>query len=49
LDEYKLIAEVPVTNKHAVIDVSSMPSGFYKLALEGKSNTVNAWLVMKEQ
>ncbi|HLO82077.1 MAG TPA: alkaline phosphatase family protein [Chitinophagaceae bacterium] len=48
-DEYKLMAEVPVTNKHAVIDVASLPSGFYKLVLEGKNNTVNAWFVMKEQ
>jgi hypothetical protein len=46
-DEYKLMAEIPVTEKHALIDVSSMPSSFYKIVLEAKNNTVNSWFIMK--
>jgi arylsulfatase A-like enzyme len=46
-DEYKLMAEVPVTDKHAVIDVSGMPSTFYKIVLEGKNNSTNTWVIIQ--
>jgi predicted AlkP superfamily pyrophosphatase or phosphodiesterase len=46
-DEYKLMAEVPVTDKHAVIDVSGIPSTFYKLVLEGKNNSTNTWVIVR--
>jgi hypothetical protein len=46
-DDYKLMAETPVQSRHAVIDVSSMPSSFYKIVLEGKHNTTNTWVVIK--
>ena len=42
-DEYTLMAEVPVTDRHATIDVSRMPSPFYKVVLEAKHNSTNAW------
>ena len=46
-DEYKMVAELPVTDKKAIIDVSGMPSSFYKVVLEGKHNTTNTWVQVK--
>jgi len=46
-DDYKLLAEVPVTAEHALVDVKTMPSGFYKVCIEGALNTVNRWVVVK--
>lgn len=46
-DEYKLMAELPVGNKHATIDASGMPSSFYKIVLEGKNNSTNTWVVIR--
>jgi hypothetical protein len=48
-DEYKLLAELPVTDKHATIDLSAMPSSFYKIVLEAKNNITNSWIVIKSQ
>ncbi|MBD1363783.1 alkaline phosphatase family protein [Mucilaginibacter sp. ZT4R22] len=44
-DTYKLLAEVPAEQEHALISVKDMPSGFYKVVIEGKNNTVNAWVI----
>lgn len=44
-DAYKLIGEVPVRAGHAVMDISSMPSEFYKVVVEGPNNRVNRWIV----
>ncbi|HWB28173.1 MAG TPA: alkaline phosphatase family protein [Chitinophagaceae bacterium] len=43
-DEYRLLATVPLTSRHALVDVSALPSDFYKVVLEAKYNTVNKWL-----
>jgi hypothetical protein len=40
---YILLAEVPLGQNRAVIDISKYPSTFYKVAIEGKYNTVNTW------
>lgn len=48
-DEYKLLATVPVTNEHVLIDVKNMPSKFYKICIEGVNNTVNRWVVLEEK
>lgn len=40
-DKYRMMSEVPVKDRHAVINVSSMPSSFYKIVLETKENTTN--------
>ncbi|SDF62862.1 Type I phosphodiesterase / nucleotide pyrophosphatase [Mucilaginibacter pineti] len=48
-DDYKLLAEVPVTKEHALIDVKSLPSKFYKVCIEGEFNTVNRWVVLEEK
>jgi hypothetical protein len=38
------MAEVPLKQEHAVIDVKPLASGFYKIVLEGSSNSVNKWV-----
>ncbi|GAB3761246.1 alkaline phosphatase family protein [Spirosoma pomorum] len=48
-DEYRLMAEVPLAQKHAVIDVAKYPSSLYKVVLEGQHNTVNRWVVLEEK
>ena len=42
-EEYTLLSEVPITQNRVVIDISTYPSNFYKVVLEGKYNTVNNW------
>lgn len=44
-DDYRLLAELPVKTGHITIDVSDMKSSFYKVVLEAKYNTINAWWV----
>ena len=44
-DEYKLMSTVPVTRQHALVNVKDMPSGFYKIVLQGSYNTVNRWVI----
>ena len=46
-DRYHLAAEVPVTNGKAEIDITKYPSGFFKVVLEAKYNSVNRWIVEK--
>jgi len=46
-DEYKLLAEVPAGQQSAILGISSYPSPFYKVVLEGPYNTVNRWIVVK--
>ena len=42
-DQYILLKEVPILNNRAIIDISQYPADFYKIALEGKYNTINKW------
>jgi predicted AlkP superfamily pyrophosphatase or phosphodiesterase len=42
-EDYVLLAEVPVNQNKIVVDISKYPSTFYKIAVEGKYNTVNKW------
>jgi hypothetical protein len=48
-DDYQLLAEVPVTNEHALINVKNIPSKFYKVCIEGEFNTVNRWVVLEDK
>lgn len=48
-DDYKLLATVPVTNEHVLVDVKNMPSKFYKVVIEGLNNTANRWVVLDEK
>lgn len=45
-DEHRLLAEAPLQQRHCTVDVSKMPSGFYKVVLEGWSNSLNRWVVL---
>jgi hypothetical protein len=44
-DEYKLVAEVPVKNGKADIDVRKTPSSFYKIVIETPWNFMNRWVI----
>ena len=45
-DDYKLMAEVPVANGKARIDVKQLPSDFYKIVIEAPYNFLNRWIVV---
>jgi hypothetical protein len=47
-DAYQLLAEVPVKQQHATININNMPGDFYKIVIEGKYNTVNHWYVKEK-
>lgn len=44
-DRYLLMAEVPLSDQKARLDVSKVPSKFYKIVLEGRDNALNTWVV----
>ncbi|WP_421826751.1 alkaline phosphatase family protein [Larkinella sp.] len=44
-DQYWLMDEVPVKAEKTVIDVSKLPTGFYKIVLEGRYNNAVRWIV----
>ena len=44
-DEYRLMKEIPSKSEEANIDLRDVPSGFYKIILEGKNNAVNYWIM----
>jgi hypothetical protein len=46
-DNYVLAAEVPVSDNHATIPISAMPTSLYKIVLEAKYNTTNTWYVVQ--
>lgn len=48
VDEYTMLGEFPLSQKHAVIDLKKMPAPFYKIVLEGPANTVNKWFIQKD-
>jgi len=43
-DKYKLVAEVPLEKEQADINVSNIPSGFYKIIIETPGNFMNLWV-----
>ncbi|WP_316734611.1 alkaline phosphatase family protein [Pedobacter aquatilis] len=45
-DDYQLLAEVPVGDNHALVNVEKYPSKFYKIVLEAKNNVLNRWVVL---
>ncbi|MSP07786.1 MAG: alkaline phosphatase family protein [Chitinophagaceae bacterium] len=44
-DKYILLKEVPVSQRHTVVDISNYPSSFYKVVIEGKYNSINKWFI----
>ncbi|MGZ5190741.1 MAG: alkaline phosphatase family protein [Flavisolibacter sp.] len=47
-DKYKLVATVPVVSGKTSIDVSNIPSDFYKLVIEMPYNNLNRWVIIKK-
>jgi len=47
-DDYKLMGEYPLTQKHALLDVKQMPSNFYKVLITGPENSINTWVVREK-
>lgn len=45
-DTYRLLKEVAVDTEKATIDVSKIPSQFYKVVIEMPHNTLNRWIVL---
>ena len=43
-DEYKSAGQFPLKNGKAVLDVSKMPSKFYKIVIETPTNMLNRWI-----
>lgn len=48
-DEYKQMAEVPVGDGKAGIDVSQLPSDFYKIVIQLPHNCLNRWIIKNTQ
>jgi len=46
VDNYKLMGEYPVAQRHALLNVKDLPSDFYKVVLEAPDNTTNKWVVI---
>jgi hypothetical protein len=44
-DEYKLMAEVPVANGSATIDIKNIRTDFYKIVIEMPFNFLNRWVI----
>jgi len=42
-DEFQLMKEVPLANEKLIVDISKMPSSFYKIVLETPSHFLNRW------
>lgn len=47
-DEYQLVGTAPVEKGAALIDVTKIPSGFYKIVIEFPYNFLNRWIVVKK-
>lgn len=45
-DTYQQVAVEPVIAQQSEIDVSEIPSDFYKIVLKGEHNSVNRWIVI---
>ncbi len=43
-DGYKMVGQFPLKNGKAEIDVSTMPSEFYKIVIETPTNMLNRWI-----
>ena len=47
-DNYQLIQKVPVKAQKASIDVSQLPSSFYKVVIELPHNVLNRWVLLEK-
>ena len=46
-DDYVLLGTVPVAAQKALFNLPGKPSAFYKIVLQGDSNTSNYWIEKK--
>ena len=49
LDDYHLLAEVPLDQKHALVNVEKYPSEFYKVLLGAPNNSLNKWIILTKE
>jgi hypothetical protein len=47
-EKYQNAGEVPLEHEEITIDVTKMPSSFYKVVLEGPSNLVTRWVLRND-
>jgi len=47
-DNYVLVAEVPVSEGKARVNITEFDSEFYKIVLEAKNNTLNSWVLSRQ-
>ena len=47
-DDYRFIAEVPVADGGAKINIRQIPSDFYKIVIEMPYNFLNRWIIIKK-
>lgn len=47
-DEYKLMAEIPLEKEQFNLDISNIPSDFYKIVIETPTNIMNRWVVSSD-
>ncbi len=47
-DKYQLMKEVAVDAEKATIDVSKLPSSFYKIVIEMPYNVLNRWIILEK-
>jgi len=45
-DNYTLVTSVPLQKEKAEIDISKVPSGFYKIVIETPENFLNRWVIL---
>ncbi|MEX0661458.1 MAG: alkaline phosphatase family protein [Balneolaceae bacterium] len=45
-DEYLPLKEVAINAEEAQLDVSELPSDFYKVVIEGDDNSINRWVIV---
>ena len=46
-DDYTLMATVPVQKGNAEVNVTGIPSGFYKVVIQMPFNMLNRWVIVK--
>ncbi len=45
-DNYTMIRQVPIRDQKASIDVTKLPSRFYKIVVEAKHNNLGRWVIL---
>lgn len=44
-DEYISLADVRISEQHAILDISKYPSDYYKIVLQSDEHATNKWIV----